>query len=194
MARHAPTNYSAMIDTHQDWEALRSRLHGFILRRINDPQDAEDVLHDVLLKMHENITGIRDQDKLQAWAYQIARNAIIDHHRQHKAHTTCSAELEAVDDLPLETDSLTVMQEIAGCLLPMIEQLPYLYRDSVMLTDIEGVSQREVAERLGISLSGAKSRVQRGREKLREMLLHCCRLEFDRNGRLIGYCSRAECP
>jgi RNA polymerase sigma-70 factor (ECF subfamily) len=67
----------------------------------------------------------------------------------------------------------------------LISTLPAPYRDALVLTEFEGLTQKEMAERLGISLSGAKSRVQRGREQLKRMLLERCQFEFDRLGRII---------
>ena len=67
----------------------------------------------------------------------------------------------------------------------MIEGLPDAYREAIVLTEFEGLTQKELADRLGISLSGAKSRVQRARGQLKQMLLGCCQFEFDRRGGII---------
>ncbi len=69
----------------------------------------------------------------------------------------------------------------------MIQRLPETYREAVILSEIKGLTQKEVAQMQGTSLSGAKSRVQRGRALLKEMLADCCRLEFDHKGRLCDY-------
>jgi RNA polymerase sigma-70 factor (ECF subfamily) len=74
----------------------------------------------------------------------------------------------------------------------MIYSLPEPYRDAVVLTELEGLTQRELANRLGISLSGAKSRVQRGRAQLKQMLDECCTFEFDRRGKVIDCTPRAK--
>lgn len=82
-----------------------------------------------------------------------------------------------------EADYIT---ELASCLQPLIADLPETYRLPRVLSEIEGLTQKEVAARLGLSLSGAKSRVQRGREKLRQRLLECCDIETGRRG-IVGY-------
>ena len=69
----------------------------------------------------------------------------------------------------------------------MVEALPTRYRDAVELVELRGMKQREAAEKLGLSLSGAKSRVQRGREKLRELMLECCHFQFDRSGKVMDF-------
>jgi len=72
------------------------------------------------------------------------------------------------------------------CLQPLIAELPEIYRFALVLSEIEGLPQRKVADHLGVSLSGTKSRVQRGKEKLRERLLECCNIETGQSG-IIGY-------
>ena len=70
-------------------------------------------------------------------------------------------------------------------LMNMIKQLPPKYSEALLLTDYEGLTQKELSEKLGISLSGAKSRVQRARKLLKEMYMKCCHIEFDRNGTIV---------
>jgi RNA polymerase sigma-70 factor (ECF subfamily) len=81
----------------------------------------------------------------------------------------------------------TARQDIDNCLMPMIWNLPDTYREAVMLSEIEGQTQKEVAEKIGISVSGAKSRVQRGRGMIKDMLLDCCKFEFDHQGNVMDY-------
>jgi RNA polymerase sigma-70 factor (ECF subfamily) len=173
------------MELQHDWNAFRDRLHDFIVRRIGDRDDAEDLLHDVLVKMQESLGSLRDHSRVQAWAYQITRNVITDYYRRRQAHASRTATLDDLDDISGEDAASSVEREIAACLRPMVEHLPESYRDAVLLADLDGITQREVAERLGISLSGAKSRVQRGREKLRELLYKCCTFELDRLGAIV---------
>ena len=144
---------------------------------------ADDVLQNVFLKMHTGLVALKDEARLQSWLYQIARNAIIDYFRSQKPL------VELPDHIPqYETDPGEIItQELSDCLRPMIQLLPEKYREAVMLSELRGLTQKEVAKVQGTSLSGAKSRVQRGRVLLKNMLSECCRLEFDRSGRLCGY-------
>ena len=79
------------------------------------------------------------------------------------------------------------------CVRPMIERLPEPYREALLLSEMEGMTQSAVAERLGISTSGAKSRVQRGREQLKAMILQCCHVDLDRRGNVLEYRQREDC-
>ena len=169
------------------WHEFAARLGQFIRARVADPATAEDILHDVFVKIQGRLDSLEDPTKLQSWLYLIARNAIIDHYRTRKETTEVSETLPA--ELP-END--VEMEGLKAAFRRMIYSLPEPYRDALVLTEFEGLTQKELAERLGISLSGAKSRVQRGREQLKQMLNECCTFEFDRRGKVIGCEPRAD--
>jgi RNA polymerase sigma-70 factor, ECF subfamily len=162
------------------WTEFADRLGRFIRARVADPPTAEDILQDVFVKMHSRLDHLRAPAKLQSWLYLIARNAIIDHYRTTRKTSELPESLLAE---PPE-DSAEVC-ELKDALRQMIEGLPDAYREAIMLTEFEGLTQMQLAERLGITLSGAKSRVQRARGQLKQMLLGCCQFEFDRRGGII---------
>ena len=174
------------------WEEMRIPLQRFIARRVQNEYDAEDLLQNIFCKIHDRIDDLRDETKVHAWVYQIARNSIIDYYRAQKT----SPELNDVAD-----DTLSAMDaepdlslEVVGCIKTIIDNMPEKYRGAIVMTEFEEISQKALAERLGLSLSGAKSRVQRGRAKLRELLLGCCHVDFDRRGNIVDYRrKRASC-
>lgn len=177
------------ITTEHAWEAFHIPLKQFILKRVPEQQSAEDILQDVFLKIHMRIDTLRDEEKLQSWMYQVTRNAIADYYRTHLTTTELSEELlvlePAVDD--------DVVRELIPCIKAMVDSLPADYRQALLLTEYQGLTQKELGARLGLSFSGAKSRVQRAREKLKTMLLDCCYFEFDRLGRVIDYQPKCTC-
>jgi RNA polymerase sigma-70 factor (ECF subfamily) len=183
-----------MLSSEDIWLRFGHDLKAFIARRVADPNDAEDLLQETFIKIHRNLNGLHADDRLAAWIYQIARNTIADFYRRN------GREFESLDEGAEEDERLatgdeekwTVEQELALCLRPMVENLPDNYRQALWLTEFEGLSQVELAAQLGLSVSGAKSRVQRGRAMLRQQLLDCCRFEFDRRGGVIGYQPRTE--
>ena len=176
--------------TENLWETFHTGLRRFILQRIPDEQSADDVLQETFLKIHTRIASLRNEDKLQSWMYQIARNAIADYYRQQKA-TVELPEALPVPDEPVFEDE--VIRDLIPGVKAMVESLPATYREALILTEYEGLTQRELAQRLGLSFSGAKSRVQRAREKLKTMLLDCCHFEFDRLGKIIDYAPNCAC-
>jgi RNA polymerase sigma-70 factor, ECF subfamily len=171
------------------WEAYSARLLVFLTSRVGDPIEAEDLLQEVFLRIHNNLCCPPAPARLEPWIYQIARNLVIDHYRRRKDHAELPEDLEAEPDFP-EQDR---QAHLALSLHELIDQLPQAYRAAVRLVEIEGLSQKETAERLGLSLSGAKSRVQRGRQKLRDLLLACCHFELDRRGHVVDYAERCVC-
>jgi len=177
------------IASEQLWETFSSPLHQFILRRVRDPHSAEDILQDVFLKIHTHIDTLRTQERLTSWIYQITRNAITDYYRAQRPTVELAEALPAVDEM-VDDD---VMRELSPCVAAMVEGLPEAYREALRLTSSQGLSQKQLSERLGISFSGAKSRVQRARAKIKEQLLDCCHFQFDHAGRIIDYQSRRAC-
>jgi RNA polymerase sigma-70 factor, ECF subfamily len=163
------------------WNDVASKIRGYIRTRVRDHGAAEDILQDVFLKAHRGIGQLKSAEKLEGWLYLIARNAVIDHYRKAKPLEELPAEIVAETAEP----EFEHAEALRAAFRRMIEQLPAPYGEALMLTEFEGLTQKQLAERLGISLSGAKSRVQRGREKLKETLLECCQFEFDRRGQII---------
>jgi len=172
------------------WEEFGGKLLSFIRARVEDEETAEDLRQDVFLRIHKRMRDLREDEKLQAWVYQIARNAVIDYYRGRRKTSVLSESLAVEEE---EDETMDASAELAGSMRTMIEELPIPYREALYLTELEGLTQLELANRLNISLSGAKSRVQRGREKIKASLLKCCHFEFDRYGRVVDYWEHCCC-
>ena len=165
----------------------RAALVRFVEGRVRDRAAAEDIVHDVLLRVVEKQSQLRDETKLAPWLYQMTRNAIADHHRGARPSEELPEELVAPEPEP------DALRELADCLNPFIERLPANYRQAFELSEVQGLTQQETARRLGISLSGAKSRVQRARTKLQDMILECCAIERDHRGSIVDHECRTAC-
>lgn len=166
------------------WQAYRDALYRFVLLRVGNRAAAEDIVQEVLLKAFARQGTLKEPSKLRAWLYQITRNHVIDYYRLQKPSEAVPDEL--IQEGRRDEDN-RAQRELAGCLVPLLDQVPEPYRQALKLADFEGAKQREVASLLGLSLSGAKSRVQRGRKMLKDVLLKCCRVELDRRGRAVDY-------
>ena len=177
------------VASEQVWETFSRPLHQFIQRRVPDPYSAEDILQDVFLKIHTHIDTLRTQDRLTSWIYQITRNAIADYYRAQRPTAELAETLPAADELVDED----VVHQLSPCVAAMVAALPEVYREALRLTEYQGLSQKALSEQLGISFSGAKSRVQRARHMLHERLLACCRVELDGRGAIVDYESRSGC-
>jgi RNA polymerase sigma-70 factor (ECF subfamily) len=167
------------------WSQLSDDLRRFIRRRVADDHVADDLLQETSLRIHRSIDSLAEADRLAAWVYRIAHNVIHDHYRK----TPCTT-LALADNDPVAEDKNRMSQRRcrAGAWLEeMVRQLPNKYREAVQLSEIEGLSQQEVTDRLGLSLSGAKLRIQRGRSILKATLDQCCTFEYDRRGNVMDY-------
>jgi RNA polymerase sigma-70 factor, ECF subfamily len=174
------------------WKEFSSRLRAFIARRIGNPADAEDILQEVFVRVHRKIGTLNEADKTAPWLFRIARNVVIDHYR------SCAARHRR-DDAPAEGTAwasprdVEAHRELSACLEPMVACLPGPYRSAIRLVDQRGLAQAEAARRERVSLSGMKSRVQRGRDRLKKLLADCCRLTFAANGDVMDFEPKAGC-
>lgn len=172
------------------WRDYRTQLFGFVRRRVSDAAAAEDIVHDVLVRAYQKRDTLRSADRFEPWLFQIARNALIDHYRSQRPSEPLPDGLAEPDD----TVDRRAMRELATCMQPIVDTLPDHYRDALMLSELQGLTQQETAERLGLTLSGAKSRVQRARRLLEAKLLECCRIELDSRGGIVDYEKANGCP
>ncbi len=180
-----------MNSSEQIWQDYHRGLLNFIRHRVGNQEVAEDLLQDVFVKIHARLETLTEAERIRGWIYSIARNAIIDHYRTRKSSEPLPATLDGAAPEPDEGDA--VWRELEECLRPLIEYLPERYRTPLLLAELEGLPLKEVAGRLGLSLPNAKSRVQRGRAKLKEIIHACCQLEFDRRGKPISYKNECTC-
>lgn len=174
------------------WQELESRLRPFVARRVPAAADTDDVVQEIFLRLHRGLPNLRDEDRFGSWVYRVARNAIADHHRRASRHPgTGGAEtLEQIAAEPAEQNE-TVEEEVAAYVAFLIASMASPYREALTLTELEGLTQKEAAAMLGISLSAMKSRVQRGRRQLRAALDACCRFALDARGRIVSCEPRA---
>ena len=168
------------------WKKVQAKLKAYVRSKVRDEASADDVLQEIFLKMHQNLHQLKEEEKAEYWLFRIARNAVNDHFRQRKSQAPPAIAVPGpLTDEEEQVEALT--KEVAQWLPLMLELLPDKYRQALYLTEMEGLSQRELADKLGISYSGAKSRVQRGREKLKNIVLQCCEVATDKYGNVLGY-------
>jgi RNA polymerase sigma-70 factor (ECF subfamily) len=163
------------------WTEFAGRLRAFVARRVPAGIEPDDVVQEVFVRVLRHLPSLREADRLEAWLFQIARNALHDAMRVRQRRDSRNDALEI--DLPDETSDIdvrTAEAELAPCLAPMITRLADPYREAIELTAVRGMTQTEAARGAGVSVSGMKSRVQRAREQLKAMLLQCCQVEMDR--------------
>ncbi len=177
----------AGIGVNVSWAAIDRELRPFVRRRVGD--DTDDVMQEVLLRMHRGLPALDDPERLGPWMIAVARSAIADHGRRHARRRDIPVEEpEAVAPVVEERESSAPdpAQALAGVLGAFVADLPTPYREVMELTELQGLTQREAAERLGLSLTAVKSRVARGRRQLRQSVEQCCHIALDARRRVIG--------
>lgn len=175
--------------TLEAWTVTRAALLDFVARRVESRDAAEDIVQDVL----EHLARSAGVANVKAWLYRAARNAIIDHYRRRRRPAEPLEAAETLAAPEVEPDFGPAVAELAACLRPMIDQLPGEYRAALVAVDLEGVTQVEAARAVGLSVSGMKSRVQRGRRRLAELVDACCSVQLSPTGAIEGYIPRTGC-
>ncbi|MCP4159361.1 MAG: RNA polymerase sigma factor SigZ [Deltaproteobacteria bacterium] len=162
-----------------------TQLKSFIKKHIRD-SDVDDVFQEVLIKIFKNINSLKDNEKCDAWVYRIARNTITDHYRKKKEKTVNSDLIQNLPDKASDDKSFS-SEEIKKALTPFIEALPEKYKEAIYVVDYQGITQTEYAKKNDLSISGAKSRVQRARKLLKQHLYNCCDFNLDSYGNVVNF-------
>lgn len=175
------------------WREFAHDLRAFIARRVSRPEDADDILQVVAVRMAQGLADLRDDAKLLAWMYALTRNAITDHYRSavHRREVATDAVPDRPVDAAGDEDDHAALREFASCLQPMLSRLPDDQAAAVRAIDLDGQPQAAAARTAGVSLSGMKSRVQRGRARLHQLLVDCCEVSQDPRGRIQDHRPRA---
>jgi RNA polymerase sigma-70 factor (ECF subfamily) len=161
-----------------EWDNHKKQLKSYIGKQIDESDVIDDILQEVYIKASSNLQQLKVKGSLQSWLYRITRNTIIDYYRNRTNFEQLPDELTTEVADPVEENH----KALSRCISPLLQELPDKYRIPLELSELEGMKQKDIAIKLGISLSGTKSRIQRGRVKLHEIMLACCDFEVSRGG------------
>ncbi len=180
---------AAKTDFNAIWDGFSGSVRAFIGRRVANQSQVDDLLQEVFLKIHLHLGDVKEESRLSSWIFTIANNTLTDFFRRQKAPVL------PLDEEPPARQEATdcAACEIAAGLEGMARALPPMYAQAIAMVDFQGISFAETARRLSISISGAKSRVQRARKMIRDSLLRCCHFVFDRYGTIIDYAPACCC-
>lgn len=170
-------------DVTHIWTDFHKELKGFIYNKTRNSADTDDILQEVFIKIIRNIDKVNQSENLRQYLYAIVRNSINDYFRSRKNITSDTEIPEQFSEVETQSLNTTIAE---CCIKPFINKLSDNYKEALLITEFQAVSQKELAEKLNISYSGAKSRVQRGKDKLKELILNCCAYESDVYGNLIS--------
>lgn len=168
------------------WDAYHRELLHFVANRIPETQEANDLVQEVFLRatcLEHGLCGIGNR---RAWLFQVARNLLIDRYRLAKEQIPLDDESGFIDGL----DDVAPVDALSQCLPKVLSEIFPEDREAITLCDIERLSQQAFADRLGLTLAAAKSRIQRTRKRLRQQLVTACQVQFDEAGRVCCFVPR----
>jgi RNA polymerase sigma-70 factor, ECF subfamily len=168
------------------WQDHYRQLRMYIYRQLKDETLTEDLLHDVYVRVREKIHTVEDVQKISSWLYRVSSNVVADYFRKNPDDKFIQYQ-DGFLHKPATNQSDIARRELSKCLIPMINELPEDYQKAIYLSEIEDQPQKKVAEIMGLSVSGAKSKIQRGRKRIKAMLTDCCEIEFDPKNRISSF-------
>jgi RNA polymerase sigma-70 factor, ECF subfamily len=174
---------------HAEFHTL---LYQYIAARIKDRDDAADVLQEVFIKISSKLDSLADSSKLRSWIFTVTRNAIIDFYRKNSGNNTTDLTDKIADETSAEAD-VDITKGLDKCLKGFIQELPEEYREIIIDSELKGIKQKDLAGKYNLAYPSVRSRVQRGRTRLKELLLTCCSIKADNRGNIIEKSAKNDC-
>ena len=174
------------------YKQFHSDLLGYVKSKVRSREDAEDILQNVFIKISSNIDKLTEDVKLKNWIFTITRNAIIDYYRVNATKKKVAVP-EEIDENILESDDPDPTKGLDQCMNSMIRLLPEEYRDIIIDSEIKGIKQKDLADKYDMAYPSMRSRVQRGRERLKQLFYNCCHIETDKHGNILAAQGRTDC-
>ncbi len=172
------------METQKIWKQFNEELYFFILKKVKNESTTNDIFQNTFLKIHKNLHQLKEEEKVKAWVFQIARNEIANHFKNESKYI---APVDGTEEIISEKN------QAYCCFERFINDLPPKYRETIDLVYIKGKKQDEAAEILAISLANVKARIRRSKDILKEKFSQCCKYEFDKNGSLVGEANCSKC-
>lgn len=174
------------------YKQFHSELFGYVKSKVRSREDAEDILHNIFIKISANVDKLTEEVKVKNWIFTITRNTIIDYYRIN-ANKKKVAVNEEINEEISESEDPDPTKGLDQCMNTMIGLLPEEYRDIIIESEIKGVKQKDLADKYGIAYPSMRSKVQRGRERLKQLFYNCCHIETDKLGNIIDARGRNDC-
>lgn len=168
------------------WNTHKSHLANFISTKVDQDHIVDDILQDVSIKLHHNLIRKTEIKNYKNWLFQVARHTVSDYYRKEKKQNKL-----IINHPNTITESNTCVCDLSGFIIQ--NYLPKKYSIPLYLSDIEKKQQQEIAEILGLSLTATKSRIQRGRKKLKELVKECVDISYNNKGQISDFELKKNC-
>ena len=174
------------------YTAFHRSLFAYVRSKIRSKEDAEDILQNVFTRISANVDSLSEKEKIQNWLFTITRNAVIDYYRVNAKKKNVELD-ESISRYLMEEENTDSTQGLDNCVSTMIALLPEDYKHIVEDAEIHGISQKELAKKYNMAYTSMRSRVQRGRERLKQLFYNCCHIKTDRHGNVLQAQARPDC-
>lgn len=173
------------------WSEYRNSIKSFLHSKVSNATEVDDLLQEVSIKTYEKLHTIKNEASVKAWLFQIANNTIVDFYRRRAR----AKDYDPNDlyDLWYSKGDRSIQEELSRCVEPFIRALPEDSAQLLTAIELEGRSQKDYAQALGVNYSTLKSRVQKARMQLRSLFEKCCHFTLDRSGHLVEYKPKSDC-
>lgn len=161
------------------WDTYSDDIRRFIFSKTKDESITDDILQDTFIKVHTKLHTLKNEDKLKSWLFSVARYTILDHFKASKS-------VLELNDFEAEDTTINNEHTEKDCLRGILVNLPKKYREPIFLSDIMGLKQKEVAERLNLPLPTVKSQIQRAKKQIAQGFMDCCGYKMNEDGHLVG--------
>ncbi|WP_170308323.1 RNA polymerase sigma factor SigZ [Parashewanella tropica] len=179
------------MNIEQIWQQYHSSLYQFLLSKVSSPEEAEDILQDVIIKSLKSINQLQDSTKLKSWLFQIAKNSVMDFYRSKARNNINNTDLTEVDvKKEWNTNESNIYTELEHCIQPFVQALPEAQQKMLIEIDLNGLSQKTFAEQHQLPYSTLKSQLKQSRIALKRLFSQCCQFEANDKGELIDFTHR----
>lgn len=168
------------------WAEYQQAIRAFLHSKVSNQDDVEDLQQEILLKTYQNLSSVKDVTSVKSWLFQLAHRTVIDFYRKRaREQREANEQGSEVQEQWFEQSEVDLEQEMAKCIKPFVAALPSQQAELIEAVDLNGESQKMMAEKVGVSYSTLKSRVQKGRLELKKLFEQCCTLQLDKHGNVI---------
>jgi RNA polymerase sigma-70 factor (ECF subfamily) len=167
-------------------------LLAFIKSKVRSNEDAQDIHQNVFIKIAASVNSLSDEEKLKSWIFTITRNTIIDYYRTNVSKRNVEL-VRGIEESILDEAEFDPTKGLDQCVHTMIKLLPEEYRDIIVDAEINGIRQKDLAEKYDMAYPSMRSRVQRGRERLKQLFYNCCHIQTDSLGNIMEVHGKTDC-
>lgn len=171
----------------------REKVFQYFLYKTGKENDSNDLTQEVFERVVNRWDQLHSINDLSAWLFRISRNILIDYYRKNSRMKELETMNEDADDSSPQLDQEEWMENMLECQENFLQKLDPETKWLIQKADLEGVSQKVLAAESGMVYATVRSKIQRGRNQLKQMFLKACEMEYDAAGNLSSCSQKSSC-